>query len=298
MKSTVVIRPATLAALCLIFTLTANARPMEIQELIYARSEQANWAVIQITCLPESDSMIAPVVGTGFLLNDQGYFITAAHVASMDHIGPDSSPIPCTPNAGLRQHNGGGGTSNKFQVIEADTDHDLALCKYDGFSPHDEKWMRANVPKAMADNMPPFASLTISKAPARQGELVLLSGFPLGSGAANLQLGLVAAIESSTPGLYFTKKDSRELLQISVNGNHGNSGGPLIDLDSGQVLGVLLDIMPAPIVINGQLRFDNGNFQSSGIMAAAPASWVTKLLAKHNIESVDIKPGRLYSLPK
>ena len=87
----------------------------------------------------------------------------------------------------------------------------------------------------------PFASLGIASNPPETGDLALVTGFPLGSWTPTVQLGLVAAVETlyppPTPPLG-VHKDSGHLLQISVSANHGNSGGPVIDLVTGKVIGV------------------------------------------------------------
>ena len=69
-------------------------------------------------------------------------------------------------------------------------------------------------------------------------------------------------------------KDTSELLQVSVSANHGNSGGPVIDLNSGLVVGVILSIVPAPLAIGGQQILSPSSFDMSGIMLAAPAKWI------------------------
>jgi len=88
-------------------------------------------------------------------------------------------------------------------------------------------------------------------------------------------------------------KDGRELLQISVSANHGNSGGPIIDLATGEVIGVLLQLVPAPLAIGGQLHYDAGTFEMSGLMLAAPAAWVNTILAKNGVHSEGVRPGKL-----
>ena len=71
------------------------------------------------------------------------------------------------------------------------------------------------------------------------------------------------------------------------------SGGPVIDLSSGQVVGVILQIVPAPLDIQGRQFYDAGTFAMSGIMLAAPASWIESLLARHDVKSKSMKAGKL-----
>jgi S1-C subfamily serine protease len=152
-------------------------------------------------------------------------------------------------------------------------------------------------PTANTDVTHPFASLRLAKNPATTGRLVLVSVFPLGSWTPAIQMGLVSAVETIyPPGLGVSNgiagKDARDLLQISVSANHGNSGGPIIDLTTGEVVGVLIRLVPAPIAIGGQLRYDADTFEMSGLMLAAPAKWVRNLLAKNSIKDEAIPAGK------
>ena len=191
-----------------------------------------------------------------------------------------------------------------FTVLEIDEDHDLALCHINGFRVYSpDKSPTAKIPLSTAEGAlshdqmsSPFASLAISKKPIPLGRLVLVSGFPLGSWTPAIQLGLVSATETRYPPeipVSGTPKAKHEFLQISVNANHGNSGGPVIDLASGEVLGVILQLVPAPMQIQGHQILDNKTFAMSGIMLAAPAAWVDELLEKRNIHSQSTKAGKL-----
>jgi S1-C subfamily serine protease len=146
----------------------------------------------------------------------------------------------------------------------------------------------------------PFASLAIDLKPPQAGRFILVSGFPLGSWTPAIQFGLLSVTQNIYPDAPIGRlpKDTGQLLQISVSANHGNSGGPVIDLSSGRVVGVLLSIVPAPLAIGGQQIWNNSNFDMSGIMLAAPAKWVTALLSRHNVESEGIREGKLFWGPK
>jgi S1-C subfamily serine protease len=237
-------------------------------------------------------------VGTGFLVDRDGHFVTAAHVANVKQINNVDVDLRVT----IRQKSGDG-TGVPFDIVELDTDHDLALCQIKGFKvykPAESPMIKAMKARAsqpdQLDVTHSFASMRVTSAPPAVGSFVLLSGFPLGSWTPTIQLGLVSATRtvyppSSVPiGL---GKYTRDMLQISVNGNHGNSGGPIIDLATGDVTGVLLQLIPAPVAIGGQLRYDAGTFEMSGLMLAAPASWVNALLSRNNVHSESIPAGKL-----
>jgi S1-C subfamily serine protease len=142
----------------------------------------------------------------------------------------------------------------------------------------------------------PFASLAIDQRAPHAGRFILVSGFPLGSWTPAIQFGLLSATETVYPDAPISRlpKDTSELLQISVNANHGNSGGPVIDLQSGLVVGVILSIVPAPLAIGGQQIWSDSSFDMSGIMLAAPAKWVNALLSRNGVKSEDIREGKLF----
>jgi S1-C subfamily serine protease len=132
------------------------------------------------------------------------------------------------------------------------------------------------------------------------GRFVIVSGFPLGSWTPTIQVGMVAATKTIYPNGISSAliqasihKNWGDLLQISVNANHGNSGGPVIDLNTGQVIGVIDQLVPAPLQLGGQQILDQNTFSASGIMLAAPAKWVEALLEKNHIKSEGVAAGKL-----
>jgi S1-C subfamily serine protease len=128
------------------------------------------------------------------------------------------------------------------------------------------------------------------------GRFVVVSGFPLGSWTPTVQVGMVAATENVNPNgmsAGVIRKDGRSLLQISVYANHGNSGGPVIDLTTGKVIGVIDQLVPAPLQLGGQQILNPSTFSASGIMLAVPAKWVETLLERNHIKSEAVPAGRL-----
>lgn len=150
--------------------------------------------------------------------------------------------------------------------------------------------------KRPASVMHPFASLAISAVAPRTGQVFVASGFPLGSLTPTIQLALVAATETIYPNgmsAGLIHGDGRDHLHISVKGNHGNSDGPVIDLNSGQLLGVIDQLVPAPLQLGGKQILDAKTFSASGIMLASPAKWVEALLEKNHLKTEGIPAGRL-----
>ena len=169
-----------LVATLLIASPQSQAKDKGMQELLFERAPQSEWATIPLSCWPDFSNKNVPptsqVVGTGFLVNDQGYFITAAHVAKIDHVGTDIVPIPCTLKAVLRQTDGNGFAA-PIETTEVDNDHDLALCHIQGFFVRDEKHELASDKGQPKSTRHPFASFVVESSGIHEGEMVLLSGF-------------------------------------------------------------------------------------------------------------------------
>ncbi len=138
--------------------------------------------------------------GTGFIISPEGHILTAEHVLAKEK----------RATVWLQ------GDRIETEVVCSDKDKDLALLKPTE-APNDR-----------------FKPLRIDfDAPAKMGQDVYTIGFPLTSmlgRSPRLTKGLV----SSTVGL----KDDPDHLQVSVEIQSGNSGGPLLDVD-GAVVGVL-----------------------------------------------------------
>jgi S1-C subfamily serine protease len=297
-------------AMCALLGGITNAQAhKDIQQLVLEETPTAFYAALPVTAwvdetVPSQEGKIgAFVIGTAFVVNNQGDFITAGHVASTIQVGSGTNTLKVRLTIGLRQKKVGA-IDVPFKIVELDSDHDLALCHVDGL--HGVTFAETGVQKLAHPEQPggltakemsrPFASLSIDQGAPQAGRFIIVSGFPLGSWTPAIQFGLLSATETVYPGAPIARlpKDTSELLQISVNANHGNSGGPVIDLRSGRVVGVILSIVPAPLTIGGKQIWSDSGFEMSGIMLAAPAKWVNALLSRHGVRSEGIKEGKLY----
>lgn len=248
-------------------------------------SSNAEYAVLPIWYTDPTNLANSGVVGTGFLVTPDGYFVTAAHV--LEQYKPKSAQL----TASMHQRSGDM-AGMWFDVIEKDEAHDLALCKT---TPSLGKFVaRGENPGTER----PIASFHVSSAQPVTGQFIAIAGFPLGSWNTTIQFGTVAAVETTNPNSGRVPAGQRDLLQISASGNKGNSGSPVIDLDSGEVIGVIIQAEVAPLFGTVQ---GIPVAQSSGIMLAAPAVWLRDLLKRHNVTSVARLPPightSYYSLP-
>ena len=191
---------------------------------------------------------------------------------------------------GLRQRSGDG-SGIWFDIVEKDDAHDLALCKATAPLKFIER-------KGNPGTEQPIASLRVSSTAPTVGDFIAIAGFPLGSWNPAVQLGTVAATRTTNPNGGRVPAGQRELLQISVPGNEGNSGSPVLELDTGEVIGVVVQAQPAPLFTPmKQIPLA----QSSGIILAVPETWVQDLLKRHNVQSIAQPPPKghtsYYPLP-
>ncbi len=201
--------------------------------------------------------------GSGFVIGDTGLVATCWHV--LPDAAASTRPGVSTLAIGVPSADG-------LQMVEAelagsDRGKDLAVLR-----PR----------QRMAAGLPLAAGSAI-----REGGDVALLGFPIG-GTLGYRLvthrGIVASIvASSLPGASARQLDegavSRlregafELLQLDATAYPGNSGGPVIDLETGQVIG-LVDM----VLVKGNR--ESALSSPTGITYAIPVRYLKDLLAR------------------
>jgi len=140
------------------------------------------------------------VSGTGFFITDQGYILTNNHVVE----GTKQVNIVLSD-----------GTQQKATIIGTDIYSDIAVLKTDGKVPAVAKLGNSDVLKP--------------------GESVIAIGSPLGDFKNTVTVGVVSATGRSIDS--GNGYQIENLIQTDAAINHGNSGGPLVDL-AGEVIGV------------------------------------------------------------
>src|SRR5215212_1435449 len=140
------------------------------------------------------------VSGSGVFISDQGYIITNNHVVE----GTKQVSIILSD-----------GTDQKATVVGTDQYSDVAVLKTDG-------------------KVPAVATLGNSDT-LNPGESVIAIGSPLGNFKNTVTVGVVSATgRSIDTGNGYQIED---LIQTDAAINHGNSGGPLVNL-AGEVIGI------------------------------------------------------------
>ncbi len=202
--------------------------------------------------------------GTGFVIGDGFYVATNAHVLP-DKLDQDKNEIIAVfagnPKTIAIHH---------ATKIAEDRDHDLAILRIDG---------------------PPLTAMTLSDSNlVREGETYAFTGFPIGMVLginAVTHRGLISAITPivipQLSGHHLEKKTLARLIapydvfQLDATAYPGNSGSPLYQPDSGQVIGIINKVFVRQIK-------ESGTQQPSGISYAMPIKHLQELLKKNGIK--------------
>jgi 2-alkenal reductase len=178
--------------------------------------------------------------GSGFVVSDDGYILTSAHVVTEI---ADS---------------GKASEANKIYVAFRDGDRIGAeLVGWDGYD--DVALLRVD-PKAHALKPVPLGD----SSRVRAGDPVAAMGSPFGN-EDSIAVGVVSAIRRSIDSLISVYRVV-DAIQIDAPITHGNSGGPLFDA-RGRVIG-----------INAQIRSESGN--GEGVGFAIPINAAKRSMAQ------------------
>lgn len=198
--------------------------------------------------------------GTGFVVGDGTQVITNAHVL----LEPEKNSFGTQMR--VRVVAGPAAPSERIAtVVKVDALHDLALLSIDG------------------TRLPTLALATDDDKP--EGTEVALIGFPI-SNALGLAPVTHRGIVSSVTDMIFPPPSARvltpqavramrespfKIYQLDATAYPGNSGGPLIDVATGQVIGVV-----SLVAIKGNK--ESALSTPTGISYAMPVRWVRALM--------------------
>ena len=220
-------------------------------------------AIVIVGTFKATNSPRFTLRGTGFVVGDGNFAVTNAHVIPEGLEKDPESKIVIqvrTPQNELQ--------ARLATVLEIDKPRDLALLQFDG---------------------PPVPKLSIRDSDAvREGQSIAFMGFPIG-GALGFSPVTHRGIISSITAIALPSSNSAQLnarnvaslrsggfnvFQLDATAYPGNSGGPMFDADTGEVIGVI------------NMVFVKGTKESaltnpSGISYAIPSKYVMELLARH-----------------
>jgi serine protease Do len=232
------------------------ARALGLPELVAA----AKPSVLPVGTYSATDSPRFGFRGSGFVVGDGTLVATNFHVlpAGAD---TDSGPRMVVMTA----RSGNEGALRKARVVATDRWRDLALLQLEG---------------------PALPALPLAEpGSAREGQAVALMGYPIAGAlgfATVTHRGIVASITTAAlPAATASQLDPRalnqlrqgnfELLQLDATAYPGNSGGPLLDAETGRVLGIVNMVL----VKNGR---ESALSSPTGITYAVPVAYLHELL--------------------
>ncbi len=219
-------------------------------------------AVVIVGTFKATNSPRFRLRGTGFVVGEGNWAVTNAHVIPEGaDIDPDAK-IVVQVRIGLNDLQ-----MRTATVLDVDKLHDLALLQFEG---------------------PALPRLNLRDSDSvREGQAVAFTGFPIGGAlgfSAVTHRGMVSSITPiALPSSNATQLNSRNvaslrsggfnIFQLDATAYPGNSGGPLFDVDNGDVLGVI------------NMVFVKGTKESaltnpSGISYAIPSKFVMELMAR------------------
>ncbi len=222
--TTVVGRRAWLALAALGLPCLARA---DLVEVVAA----ARPSVLAVGTYAETDSPRFGFRGSGFVVGDGTLLVTNHHVLPATDALTDGTSQRSL--AVLAPSPGAEATLRRARLVGSDRNHDLALLRIEGT---------------------PLPAVTLGPPElAPQGTSIALIGFPIGGAfgfAPVVHRGIVAAISrvalpasgarQLTPATVARLRDGPfEIYQLDATAYPGNSGGPLIEVDSGRVIGVV-----------------------------------------------------------
>lgn len=211
------------------------------------------------------------LAGTGFVVADGLHIITNAHVppATLEEEKGETLAVFLRGPEGI--------VARKAEKVASAPEHDLLLLKMEGN---------------------PVTALKIDDSPrAREGQLYYFTGYPIGAVLglypATHRAGLAAiapvfspppTTRSLTAKLIKRAEDSFLIYQLDATAYPGNSGSPLYDGETGEVIGVINSVF-----VKGAK--ENALRDPSGITYAIPARYVNALLEKAGLAGAGGKGG-------
>lgn len=252
--------------------LATSLIPLSARADLASTIEQVKPAIAIVGTYKATNSPRFTLRGTGFVVTGgptipttQGnQVITNAHVLQQPaEVDPDASvAVQLRTSSGLQMR--------LAQVLEVDALHDLALLQFEG---------TATAAFKVRDS-----------APVREGQSLAFMGFPIGgalgfspvthratvSSIAAAALPTATASQLSSQAIHSLRgTHTFDIFQLDGTAYPGNSGGPLFDPDTGEVLGVI-----NMVVLKGTR--ESALTHPSGISYAIPSRFVLELLQRHS----------------
>lgn len=202
--------------------------------------------------------------GTGFVVGDGQMLATNAHVLPDEPVALSQLALQLPGNRRAGQD--AAIETRPLTLVALDRMHDVALLRFSG---------------------PPLPALVLAGGIAREGQAVAFIGFPIGGLLGFSPVTHRAIVSSVTPivlpppsaaqldaaALARLRQPAFDIYQLDGTAYPGNSGGPLLDADTGQVLGLLNMVLV-------KTTRENLLSQPSGISYAIPVEHLRALMER------------------
>ena len=211
-----------LSALLAALPLLAAAEPLSD---VIARVKPSVLAVATLQPLRPRPIQIS---GTGFVVADGNHALTCHHVVASLRALPKGERLVVLVGTGRHAKARGA------RIVALDADHDAALLSFDG---------------------PPVTALALASEGAREGRAVAFTGYPIANVYGLYPVthrGIVSAVtpiaipqgsaRALDPAMIQRLKDGFAVYQLDATAYPGNSGGPLYDPGTGEVLGMVSSV--------------------------------------------------------
>jgi serine protease Do len=248
----------SLLALCAALYLAAPAHADMVASI--ARVQPS---VLIVGGYKETNNPRFTLAGTGFVVGDGNFAVTNAHV--IDRL-PDADARGSLV-VQVRGKEPGSWQLRKATLVDVDSPHDLALLRFEG---------------------PAVAALALRDSDAvREGQSIAFMGFPIGGALGFTSVthrGMISAVtpvalpspsarQLNDAAIHRLREGPFEVFQLDATAYPGNSGGPMFDPETGEVLGVINMV----VIKNTK---ESALSHPSGISFAVPAKFVAQLLQK------------------
>jgi S1-C subfamily serine protease len=245
-----------LAALGLLGAVCAHA---QLEALIVA----AKPSVVAVGVFNPTGSPRFGFRGSGFVVGAGNLVVTNAHVLPevIPAGGTEGSLAVVVPRLGVSEN----AAMRAAKLLGVDRTHDLALLQIDG---------------------PPLPALDLAEASgAREGAAVAIIGFPIGgalgftpvthrgivSSITGIALPAPGAQSLNSQAINRLRQGSFDIYQLDATAYPGNSGGPVLEVETGKVIAVI-----NMVLVKGSK--ETAISHPSGISYAIPVRFVSELL--------------------
>ncbi|OWQ92063.1 hypothetical protein CDN99_06825 [Roseateles aquatilis] len=246
----------------------SSARAQEMSNTLPDLIDRSRQAVVAVGTFAATDNPRFGFRGTGFVVGDGRLIVTCAHVIPNPIEKDLAITVAPTGNAS------GAPQLRPVKLLRRDTTHDLAVLEL-----ADDKPALVNVLQ--------LAPVNGDQPVVREGSAVALMGYPIGTALGVTMAthrGVVAAVTRaalpaptsgslSDRAVRQLRDGPMEFLQLDITAYPGNSGGPLLEIATGKVVGVV-----NMVVLKGTR--ESALSAPSGISYAVPVRYVVPLLGK------------------